>query len=402
MIRDEHRIWNQQHAEPLKKFIRPHSNDREPDRPLRIGYVSADFLDHPVGRLILPLLSAHNHDHFTIFCYSDVKQPDRLTPLIRRHAGQWQNIVRLTDERVAQMIREDRIDILVDLTMHVANNRLLLFARKPAPVQATYLAYCSTTGLEKMDYRLTDPYFDPPGMNDEFYSEKSIRLPETYWCYPNDDLSSEVGPLPALATGEITFGCLNNFSKVSPDALKLWMQLLRAMPKSRFILHAYPGAHRQRVVDLLQQGGIDPRRVAFAGKVPLREYYALHGKIDIGLDPFPFAGGTTTCDAVWMGVPVVTLIGKTAVGRGGVSILSNLGLPELIAGTPEQYIEIAMGLAKDLPRLAELRRTLRARMQASPLMDAPRFARNVEAAYRQMWRNWCAMSGNANLRGTAR
>ncbi len=171
------------------------------------------------------------------------------------------------------------------------------------------------------------------------------------------------------------------------------MQLLRAMPKSRLILHAHQGSHRQRVWDMLQQGGIDPRRLKFTDKVPLQEYFAQHGQIDIGLDPFPFAGGTTTCDALWMGVPVVTLAGQTAVGRGGASILTNIGLPELIATTPQQYLQIAESVAGDLPRLAELRRTLRPRMQASPLMDAPRFARNVEAAYRQMWRNWCQGSG---------
>jgi protein O-GlcNAc transferase len=386
----EHRRWNQQHAEPLKKLIQPHANNRDPERKLRIGYISPDFCEHPVGRFILPLLTAHDHNHFAVYCYSDVQRSDRFTELIRGHAGQWRNIVGLTHECAAQMIREDQIDILVDLTMHMADNRMLVFARKPAPVQVTYLAYCSTTGLDTMDYRLTDPHLDPPGMDDANYSEKSVRLPETYWCYPLNDQALEVSPLPALATGEVTFGCLNNFCKVSADALDAWIQMLRALPNSRLILHAHEGSHRQRVRDLLQNQGIDPNRLEFAGKVSLPEYLASHRQIDIGLDPFPCNGGTTTCDALWMGVPVVTLVGRTAVGRGGASVLRNIGLPELVAETPEQYIQIATGLANDLPRLAELRRTLRTRMQASPLMDAPRFARNVEAAYRQMWRNWCA------------
>ncbi len=389
-IFEEHRRWNQQHAEPLKKLIQPHANNRDPERQLRIGYVSPDFCEHPVGRFILPLLAAHDHDRFAIYCYSDAQRSDRFTELIREHAGQWRNIVGLSHERVAQMIREDQIDILVDLTMHMAENRMLMFAGKPAPIQVTYLAYCSTTGLDTMDYRLTDPHLDPPEMDDAFYSEKSVRLPETYWCYPPQDQSLEVGSLPALTSGEVTFGCLNNFCKVSADALEVWMQLLRALPKSHLILHAHEGSHRQRVRELLQNQGIDPERLKFASKASLSDYFALHQQIDICLDPFPCNGGTTTCDALWMGVPVVTLAGRTAVGRGGASVLRNIGLPELVAETTQRYVQIATSLANDLPRLSELRRTLRGRMQASPLMDAPKFARNIEAAYRQMWRNWCA------------
>jgi predicted O-linked N-acetylglucosamine transferase (SPINDLY family) len=390
MIYEEHRRWNHRHAEPLKKLIRPHTNNRDPDRQLRIGYVSPDFREHSVGRFILPLLAAQDSERFTVFCYSDARRSDALTANLRRHANQWRNTVGLTDERAARLIREDQIDILVDLTMHMADNRMLMFASKPAPVQVTYLAYCSTTGLDTFDYRFTDPLLDPPGSQDGFYSEKSVGLPDTYWCYAADERSPEVNSLPALASGEVTFGCLNNFSKVSPDVLDVWMQLLRSLPNSRLILHAHEGSHRQRVRDLLQHQGIDPRRLKFAGKVSLPEYFALHRQIDIGLDPFPYNGGTTTCDALWMGVPVVTLTGRTAVGRGGASVLRNVGLPELVAETPQQYVEIALALAADLPRVAELRRTLRARMQASPLMDAPRFAQNVEAAYREMWRNWCA------------
>jgi len=397
MIYEEHRRWNRQHAEPLKKFIQPHVNNRDPDRPLRIGYVSPDFRNHPIGKFLLPLQAAHDPDRFEVFCYSDVRRPDRLTELLRRHAKQWRNTVGLTHERAAQLIREDQIDILVDLTMHMAGNRMLLFARKPAPVQVTYLAYCSTTGLETMDYRLSDPNMDPSDSDLLLYSERSIRLPETCWCYGVAGPTPEPSPLPASVAGYITFGCLNNFCKVSTEALNVWIQLLCATPKSQFILRALEGSHRQRVRDLLQQYGIDPQRLKFVGTVPLSEYYRLYQQIDIGLDPFPYNGGTTTCDTLWMGVPVVTLVGPTAVGRGGVSILCNVGLPKLIAQTPEQYVQIATDLAKDLPKLAELRRTLRARMQASPLMDAPRFARNVEAAYRQMWRNWCERGGDSSL-----
>jgi predicted O-linked N-acetylglucosamine transferase (SPINDLY family) len=392
MIYEEHRRWKQRHAEPLRKFIRPHTNNRDPDRPLRIGYVSPDFREHPVGRFLLPLLAAHDRDRFAVFCYSDVYRPDRFTELLHRHGSQWRNIVGLTDEKMTSLIREDQIDILVDLTMHMSRNRILLFARKPAPVQVTYLAYCSTTGLDTMDYRLTDPHLDPPGIDDAFYSEQSMRLPETYWCYPLHEQSPEVSPPPALSAGHVTFGSLNNFCKVSADALNLWIQLLHATPNSDLILHAHEGVHRQRTHELLEHQGIDPHRLRFAGKVSLPEYFKLYDQIDIALDPCPCNGGTTSCDALWMGVPVITLAGQTAVGRGGVSVLRNIGLPELIAQTKQQYIQIASDLAGDLPRLAELRGSLRPRMRASPLMDAPRFARNIEAVYRKIWQEWCGSS----------
>jgi protein O-GlcNAc transferase len=388
-IFEEHRRWNRLHAEPLAKFIRAHGNSRDPERKIRIGYVSPDFCEHPVGRFILPLLAARDRDRFTVSCYSDVRHADDFTSVLRRHVSQWRNIVGLADERVAELIREDQIDILIDLTMHMADNRMLVFARKPAPVQVTYLAYCSTTGLAAMDYRLTDPHLDPPGNDLAIYSEKTAHLPETYWRYQSDERSGDVGLLPAINTGGITFGCLNNFCKISPDALDVWTQLLQAMPKSRLILHALEGSHRERVRDFCKSRGIEGHRIHFVSKVPLQEYFALHHQIDISLDPFPCNGGTTTCDALWMGVPVVTLAGRTAVGRAGASILRNVGMPELVAETPEQYTQIALHLANDFSRLVELRQTLRARMLASPLMNAARFARNTEAVYRQMWQDWC-------------
>jgi protein O-GlcNAc transferase len=266
----------------------------------------------------------------------------------------------------------------------------LIFARRPAPVQVTYLGYCASTGLETMDYRLSDPHLDPPDSDLSHYTERTIRLPETYWCYAPADLTPEPSLSPPVEeTGHITFGCLNNFAKVSP-ASDLWAEILQNVPGSRLIVHSHPGTHLKTVRERFADKNVSPDRLEFMGRQAHREYLATYGRIDIALDPFPWGGGITTCDALWMGVPVVSLIGRTAVGRGGASILSNIGLPELIARTPQEYIEIAISLATDLPRLAELRRTLRSRMQASPLMDAPRFARNVEAAYQQMWRNWCA------------
>jgi predicted O-linked N-acetylglucosamine transferase (SPINDLY family) len=339
---------------------------------------------------MLPLLASHDHRQFEIFCYASVHLPDAITDRCRAQADVWREVRRLSDEEVAEAVRADQIDILVDLTMHMANNRLLVFARKPAPVQVTYLAYCGTTGLRTMDYRLTDPYLDPPGQDEQFYSEQSVYLSETYWCYQPVEETPPVGPLPVLQAGRITFGCLNNFCKVTSPTVAAWTRLLQAVPESRLFLHAYAGSHRGQLLDSLTGHDISPDRVTFSGMVPTADYLRLYGQIDVALDPFPYGGGTTTCDALWMGAPVVSVAGRTAMGRAGLSILSNVGLPELVARDEKQYVRIAGELAADLPRLSELRATLRDRMRRSPLMDAPRFARNIEAAYRTMWQRWCA------------
>jgi predicted O-linked N-acetylglucosamine transferase (SPINDLY family) len=273
--------------------------------------------------------------------------------------------------------------VLVDLTMHMANGRPLLFAMKPAPVQVAWLAYPGTTGLSAMDYRLTDPWLDPPGVNavhGAAYAETSIRLPHTFWCYDPLAASPEPGPLPALAEGHVTFGCLNHFCKVNPRTLALWNRVLDAVPGSRLRLLAHPGAHRTWLLEQMH----DPGRVDFIAFLPRPDYLAQYRRIDLCLDTLPYNGHTTSLDAFWMGVPVVTRVGATVVGRAGWSQLNNLGLPELAAWNDDDYVRIAADLASDLPRLAGLRAGLRARMEASPLMAAPGFARALEAAYRGM------------------
>jgi predicted O-linked N-acetylglucosamine transferase (SPINDLY family) len=388
-IFEEHRLWNRRFAEPLARLIEPHRNDRTSHRRLRIGYVSPDFRDHAQSFFMAPLLAAHDHERFEIFCYADVARPDEITARLRSLAGVWRDIAGLSDDQVAGLVRQDRIDILVDLTMHMARNRLLVFARKPAPVQVSWLAYPGTTGLSTIDYRLTDPYIDPPGLHDRDYSEESIRLADTFWCY--DPLAGEpaVSALPAMENGSITFGCLNNFCKVNDSVLKRWTQVLKGAPGSRLLLLAPEGSVRQRTLDLLEREGVERDRVALVDRQPRPQYLEIYQRIDIGLDTFPYNGHTTSLDAFWMGVPVVTLMGPTPVARAGLSLLTNLGLSELVATTPEQFVSIAFALAGDVPRLCELRATLRDRLRASLLMDAPRFARMVEAAYREMWRRWC-------------
>jgi protein O-GlcNAc transferase len=388
MLFAEARQWARVHGDPLKKMIVPHTNDRSPQRRLKIGYVSPDFRAHPVGRFMLPLLANHDAELVEIHCYAQVAGGDQMTDRLRGMAHQWRNTVGMSDAQMAEQIRTDKIDILIDLAAHTGCNRLQVFAQKPAPVQATYLAYASTTGLDTIDYRITDPFLDPPDAPDDCYSEKSIRI-ESYWCYQPPLENLEPAPLPAAEAGVITFGCLNAFCKVSPEALHTWCEVLSAVGNSRLILHVRPGSQRDRLRQILHGRGIDPDRLSFAGKLSLADYMAEYGKIDIGLDPFPYTGGTTTCDALWMGVPIVTLSGPTGVGRGGVSILGNVGLNELIAADTDKYVRIAAELAGDLPRLQSLRAGLQGKMRASPLMDAPRFARGIEAVYRRMWRNWC-------------
>jgi protein O-GlcNAc transferase len=388
-IGDECRRWASRHAEPLRNEIRPHANLPDPERRLRIGYVASEFRDHVDSFFTVPLLSNHDPGAFEIVCYAQVTRPDALTERLRRHADVWRDIVGLSDAQVAELVRRDGIDILVDLKLHTGDNRLLVFARKPAPVQVTWLGYPGTTGLSTIDYRLTDPYLDPPGLFDACYTEESLRLPDTFWCYDPLTEQPPVGTLPALESGAVTFGCLNAFSKINDGCLTLWARVLRAVPGSRLLLMAPQGPARDEVLDKLERQGIAAARVAFADKRSRPGYLELYHRIDLCLDPLPYNGHTTSLDAFWMGVPTLTMPGRTVVGRAGWSQLCNLDLKELAAETPEAYVALAAGLAGDLPRLQELRRTLRPRMSQSPLMDAGRFARHIESAYRQIWRRWC-------------
>ena len=362
----------------------------EPGRRIRIGYVSPDFRQHCQSLFTLPLLSNHDAGRFEIYCYAHLARPDDLSRRVAAHADVWRPIYGKSDAQVADMIAADGIDILVDLTMHMANGRPLLFARKPAPIQLAWLAYPGTTGLPQIDYRLTDPWLDPVQDGNGPYTEQSVRLPDTFWCYDPlidaIDAANTVAPgaLPAQEAGRVTFGCLNNFCKVSDDTLNLWGQVLSRLPASRLLLLAPAGQHRERVAAVLARHGIDAARIEFALPRPRLEYLQLYHRIDLCLDTVPYNGHTTNLDAFWMGVPVVTLVGDTVAGRAGWSQLNNLGLPELAAFDAAAFVDIACGLAADLPRLADLRQGLRARMAASPLMDGQRFARAMETIYEQL------------------
>lgn len=388
----EHVAWGDRWANPLAATIAPHANDRTPDRRLRVGYVSAHFIDHAINFFMEPILAAHDHSRFEIFGYCDVLHDDETTLRLRTFADHWRQTTDLTDAEVADLVRRDEIDILVDLTGHInGGKRMLTFARKPAPVQVTYIGYQNTTGMRAMDYRLTDDYSDPPGLTDALHTEKLVRLPTTFFCYlPSADAPS-VGELPAATAPHVTFGSVNAFNKITPQVLAAWAGIIVRAPGSRLIIRGdMTDSLRRRLLETFASHGVDRERLELVNRLPRPQYLELIKRMDIALDPFPFNGHTTTCDCLWQGVPVVTLSGNTYVTRFGGSGLKTLGLDELIAHSPEEYQNIAVNLASDIPRLTRYRSTLRDRMAHSPLLDFPTFTRNLETEYRRMWHAWCA------------
>jgi len=394
-IFSEHVQFAKQHAEPLYPAHPTYPNDCSLSRRLRIGYVSPDFRRHPVACFIEPVLSAHNREGFEIFCYSDVKVTDGVTTRIQSHADQWRTISGMSDEKVAEVIREDAIDILVDLAGHTDANRMLVFARKPSPVQVNWIGYPATTGISTIDYKIVDAYTDPPGMTEQFYSEKLVRMPESFLCYLPDSESPEIGSLPTLSSGHITFGSFNNFVKVSPKVIELWTAIMRAIPDCRLMMKGksfLDKASCHYAINMFTQEGIDPERIILQPFEQSPSYWESYNQVDIGLDTFPWNGITTTCDALWMGVPVITLAGSAYASRAGVSLLTNIGIPELVARTPEEYISIAVNLAADLTKLQSLRGHLREMMRRSPLCDANKFTANLELCYHRMWETWCDMT----------
>jgi predicted O-linked N-acetylglucosamine transferase (SPINDLY family) len=360
---------------------------------LRIGYVSPDFRNHSVAYFIEPVIREHSPDNFDVICYSHSFVQDHVTESIKQSAGDWRDITRASDDVAYKLIREDGIDILIDLAGHTGNNRLPLFARKPAPVQISWIGYPATTGLSAIDYKIVDEYTDPSGITDQFYTERLLRLPDTFLCYLPDASIPAVGSLPALSSGYITFGSFNHFSKISPMVFSMWQDILRKIPTARLVIKTRSLSDptvRDSVMKTFRNEGIAEERLELLSWSPSRrEHLDLYNRIDIALDTFPYHGTTTTCEALSMGVPVVTLAGDTHCSRVGVSLLSNVGLPELIAYTPESYIEKAVTLANDLEKLQSLRVTLRDKMTLSPLSDAKRFTANLEKCYREIWKQWC-------------
>ena len=388
----EHRQWGERHGACREKITK-HINTNDPNRRLRIGYVSPDFREHSVAFFITPLLSAHNRNYVEIFCYSNVLHPDSTTQYLAGLSDQWRNIRELDDVRLAELIQLDKIDILVDLAGHTSGNRLKVFGMKPAPIQVTWLGYPNTTGLREVDYRLTDEWADPPGITDELHTENLVRLPNGFLCYRPFDNTPEISAKPEAGNRPVTFGCFNNSAKINNKVLDTWCEILTYLPEARMLLKSRqlhdPGL-RRRFREEIALRSVNPDRIDMLGSVDSTiEHLALYGRVDIALDTFPYNGTTTTCEALWMGVPVITLAGNCHASRVGMTLLHGLGLNELIASSPEEYRETATNLAARPKQLAMYGTNLRSMMRKSPLTNATGFAHDIEEAYRSMWHHWC-------------
>jgi len=357
-----------------------------PER-LRVGFVSGDLRNHPIGFFLESILSSIDQSKIELIAYSTTPKADDLSERIKPFFSMWKPIYGQNDEAAANLIHADGIHVLLDLSGHTADNRLSMFGYKPSPVQASWLGYFATTGLNEMDYLIGDPYVTPPEEDDQF-TEKIWRLPETRWCFTPPNVDIEVSALPALKQGYVTFGCFNNLTKVNDKVMELWTKVLEAVPNSRLLLKAKQFRDQltqESVIQRFAAHGIDSKRLSLEGWEDRQKYFAAYNQIDITLDPFPFTGGTTSVESLWMGVPLVTLAGNTLISRQGVGVLMNAGLPDWIANDEEDYLAKTVLFASDLDKLAMLRAGLRSQVLASPLFDAPRFARNIENALWNMW-----------------
>ncbi len=354
---------------------------------IRIGYVSADFKNHPVATFFEPVLRHYDRNQFDVFCYAQVVNPDATTAQLQELGGIWRSTVGLSDQELADQIRMDGIDILIDLSGFTEGHRLGTFILKPAPVQCSWLGYPNTTGLPQIDFRVTDAVADPPGMTEHLYTEKLIRLPRTFLCYVPGTDSPPIHP----PDGPVTFCCFNNLSKVSETLISIWADILKTLPGSRILLKSAFLADFSvcmRVWSRFKEHGIDPDRIGVRGFTATKqEHLELYGTCHIALDTYPYHGTTTTCEALWMGVPVISLSGASHVSRVGTTILSAVGIPELIAASRTEYIDTAVALARDRHRIARYRQTLRSQMQVSALLDAVGFVSDLEAAFKDMLRS---------------
>ena len=409
---EAHLDWGRRHAAALLPAApeageRSHPNAPDPARRLRIGYLSPNFFRHSVAHFLLPVLRAHDRQQIEIFCYSNSVIVDDTTHALQAASAHWREIVGQSDEQIATLVSADEIDILVDLAGHTGDGRPLVFARRPAPVQVAWLGYPQTTGMSAMDYRLSDAIVEPPGEADALSAETIIRLPRGFHCFgrpgedpPGDGCEGEtlpVGPPPALANGFITFGSFNTVQKMSTPLVALWARVLQAVPGSRLVLKSLPDAViADRYHALFAAEGIDPARIEFLHwKASRPDHLRLYERMDIALDTFPYHGTTTTCEALWMGVPVLSLCGEGHVSRVGASLLNRVGLGNWIVASEEAYVEHAARFAADLLSLTRLREELRARMRGSALCDAAEFTRDLEAAFRAMWQTWCRPESQA-------
>ena len=394
---DEHKRWGHIHA-PISRAKTSHYNTPDPDRKLRIGYISPDFHRNSVAYFFESLLDGHNRQIVETYGYASVEFQDQFTRRFREKFDCYRNVCRLDDESLAELIEQDGIDILVDLAGHTGGNRLIAMAYKPAPIQVTYLGYPDTSGMQAIDYRLTDALVEPPEAQ-KFYTEELVFLPDGFLCYRPPDFAPTVTPLPADEKGHITFGSFNSSCKVNPVIAELWSEILKADKNHHLILKLKGGDEpeiKERCLGCFERFGIGPEKLNVCGWKTPPEHLQLYSRVDIALDTFPYNGTTTICEALWMGVPVVSLIGsKHHVSRVGLSILSRVGLEFFAASDPSEYINKALALAENRQSLAQIRSSMRARIATSGLCHAKAFARQLETAYRKMWYRWC-QSHHAN------
>jgi predicted O-linked N-acetylglucosamine transferase (SPINDLY family) len=386
-LAEAHAEYDRRHAAPLRGAFAQHENVRDRHGRLRLGFVSPDLGRHPVGFFLVRVLENLSQQQHPTICYSDRLVKDGLTHRLQAAATQWRDVAGMSDQRLAEQIRADRIDILFDLAGHTAHNRLLVLARKPAPIQITWIGYEGTTGLAAMDYLLADRHMVPEGA-EPYYRERVLRMPEGYLCYDPPEAAPPAGPLPSLAKGYTTFGSFNNPAKITAEVAAVWARILRRAATARLVLK-YRGlgdpAVKRRYLDLFAAHGVQPQRLELLPWSSYAEYLATYQQVDVALDPFPFSGSVTTCEALWMGVPVITCPVETFASRHALSHLSSVGLTETIAHDLDEYVELAVSLAGELPRLAVLRAGLRQRMAASPLCQGKRFASHLASILHAAW-----------------
>ena len=384
-----HRQFGKRFGAGLRANATPHTNPRDPAKRLRIGFVSGDLREHAVAYFVEPVCREFDRGLVELFAYSNNQREDATSVRLRALVDHWRPVIGLSDVQLAEQVRDDGIDILIDLSGHTVGNRLLAFARKPAPVQASWIGYPETTGLTAMDYYLADPHNAPPGAIDVLYTEKLVRLPASAAFQP-DANAPEVSPLPALQRGYVTFGSFNRSSKVGAKVILTWSRVLQQVPGSRLLMTPVSeGEQAQELRQRFAEHGIAADRLSFAPRQALAKYLRLHHEVDVMLDTFPYTGGTTTRHALWMGVPVVTLAGLRRSERISTANLARIGLADWSTNSVDDYVARAVATAGDLAGLAVLREGMRERIAASPLCGADTVARSIEIAFRAMWRRWC-------------
>ncbi|RXH81461.1 hypothetical protein DVH24_034882 [Malus domestica] len=390
-----HRDWGRRFMRLYPQYT-SWDNPKDPERPLVIGYVSPDYFTHSVSYFIEAPLAHHEYTKYKVVVYSAVVKADAKTIRFRekvlKKGGIWRDIYGIDEKKVASIIREDKVDILVELTGHTANNKLGTMACRPSPVQVTWIGYPNTTGLPAIDYRITDSLADPPDSKQK-HVEELVRLPDCFLCYTPSPEAGPVMPTPALSNGFVTFGSFNNLAKITPKVLQVWARILSAIPNSRLVVKCKPfscDSVRERFLSTLEQLGLEPLRVDLLPLILLNyDHMQAYSLMDISLDTFPYAGTTTTCESLYMGVPCVTMAGSVHAHNVGVSILSKVGLGNLIAKSEDEYVQLAVQLASDITALSNLRMGLRDLMARSPVCDGPKFTFGLESAYRSMWHSYC-------------